>query len=513
MTHYDIIIIGTGAGGGAALDTLKHAGKRILVLERGTFMPREQANWDAVEVFQKGRYHNAEEDFYDDKDEVFQPEMGYYVGGNTKVYGAAMFRLRERDFERVQHAGGVSPEWPMKYADFEPYYTKAEKLFNVHGKGGIDPNDPPRSAEYPHPPVSHEPVIQEMYDKLRGKGYSPSYLPLGIRLNEADRLNSACIRCPTCDGFPCLIHAKADADINCVRPATGESHVTLLTNAQATRLVTSASGTEIKSVEVESPDGAKQTFSADMFVVACGAINSSLLFLQSATDQHPNGLANKSDQVGRNFMKHLNAAMMALSRHVNPTVFQKTIAFSDFYFGEKDYEFPMGHVQLMGKSNKHMIAADAPSFAPGFVLEGIAEHTIDWWLTGEDLPDPNNRVQLIKGKKYLNYQPNNEEGFNRLRARWKEVLQECDVCDTILDHKFYLGKVIPLAGVAHQNGTMRFGTDPMTSVLDLNCKTHEIDNLYVVDGSFFVSAGAVNPSLTIIANAIRIGEHLIDRMK
>ncbi|GHB80370.1 GMC oxidoreductase [Persicitalea jodogahamensis] len=511
MNHkFDIIIIGTGAGGGAVLDTLKHSGKRILVLERGTFMLREKENWDAVEVFQKGRYHNAE-DFYDDKGEKFQPEMGYWVGGNTKVYGAAMFRLREQDFKRTQHSGGVSPEWPLTYADFEPYYTKAEKLFNVHGQRGLDPTEPYMSEDYPNPPISHEPVIQDLYERMKALGYQPSYLPMGLRLNEANRLNSECIRCDTCDGFPCLIHAKADADINCVRPAMGRAQVTLLTNAQATRLITSASGNEIKSVEVEV-NGVKQEFSADVVVVACGAINSSLLFLQSANDKHPNGLANQSDQLGRNFMKHQNAAIMALSRHENPTVFQKTMAVADFYFGDKEYEYPMGHVQLMGKSNKHMLAADAPKLAPGFVLEEIAGHTIDWWLTSEDLPDPNNRIELKKGKKIINYTPNNEEAFQRLQSRWKAVLQECEVCDTILDHQFYLGKTIPLAGVAHQNGTMRFGPDPKTSVLDLNCKTHEIDNLYVVDGSFFVSCGAVNPSLTIIANAIRVGEHIIDRM-
>jgi len=510
-TNYDIIIIGTGAGGGAILDTLKHSGKRILVLERGTFMPREKENWDTVEVFQKGCYHNAE-DFYDDKGQKFQPEMGYWVGGNTKVYGAAMFRLREQDFRRTQHAGGgISPEWPLTYGDFEPYYTRAEMLFNVHGQRGLDPTEPYMSEDYPNPPISHEPVIQELYDKMKAGGYHSSYLPLGLRLNEADRLRSECIRCNTCDGFPCLVHAKADADINCVRPAMGESQVTLLINALVNRLITNESGNEIKPVEVEV-GGAKQTFSADVVVVACGAINSALLFLQSANDKHPNGLANQSDQVGRNFMKHQNATIMALSRHKNPTVFQKTMAVADFYFGDQDFKFPMGHVQLMGKSNKHMIAADAPKLAPGFLLEEIADHTIDWWLTSEDLPDPSNRIKFKKGKKIINYTPNNEEAFQRLQTKWKEVPQECGVCDTVSDQKFYLGKTIPLAGVAHQNGTVRFGSDPKTSVLDLNCKTHEIDNLYVVDGSFFVSSGAVNPSLTIIANAIRVGEHLIGTM-
>jgi choline dehydrogenase-like flavoprotein len=212
-------------------------------------------------------------------------------------------------------------------------------------------------------------------------------------------------------------------------------------------------------------------------------------------------------------MKHQNAAMLALSRKVNKTVFQKTMAVNDFYFGDDEFKFPMGHIQLLGKSNKDMLTADAPKFAPGFVLDQMASHSIDWWMTGEDLPDQENRVTIKNGKVLLQYRDNNTEGFDRMRMKWKSVLEDCGVCDTILDHKLYLGKKIPLAGVAHQCGTLRFGTDASTSVLDINCKTHEIDNLYVVDGSFFVSSGAINPSLTIIANALRVGDHILNIIK
>jgi len=509
--QYDIIIIGTGAGGGTLLDTLKNSGKNILVLERGSFLPKEKANWDTIEVFQKDRYHNAEE-FIDDKGKEFKPGMGYWVGGNTKVYGAALFRLREKDFETIHHAGGISPEWPLAYNDLEPFYTRAEKLYNVHGKKGIDPSEPFMSEEYPNEPVSHEPVIQELHDDLKNRGYNPFYIPLGVKLNEKDTLNSECIRCDTCDGFPCLIDAKADADVNCVRPAIKNSNITLITGAKVTRLITNASGNAIESVEVEV-EGRQQFFKGDIVVASCGAINSAVLFLKSANDKHFNGLANKSGQVGRNFMKHQNAAMLALSRKINHTIFQKTMAVNDFYFGDKDFGFPMGHIQLLGKSNKDMLTADAPKFAPGFVLDKMAEHSIDWWMTGEDLPDPDNRVTVKGDNVQLFYKDNNQQGFERMKKKWKNILEECEVCDTIIDHKLYLGKNIPLAGVAHQNGTLRFGTDPLTSVLDINCKAHEIDNLYVVDGSFFVSSGAVNPSLTIMANAIRVGEHLIERMK
>ena len=511
-THsYDIIIIGTGAGGGTLLHALKDSGKNILVLERGSFLPKEKANWDTVEVFQKDRYHNAE-NFYDDDGKEFRPGMGYWVGGNTKVYGAALFRLRERDFETLQHHGGISPEWPLKYADFEPYYHQAEMLYNVHGRSGDDPTEPFRSSPYVHDPVSHEPVIESLAADLKERGYHPFYIPLGIKLNENNALDSACIRCDTCDGFPCMLDAKADSDVNCVRPAIKSSNVTLITEAKVTRLVTSASGKEIEAVEAEV-NGDICYFKGDTVVVSCGAINSAALFLQSANSAHSNGLANKSGQVGRNLMKHQNAAMLAISRKLNKTIFQKTMAINDFYFGDDEFDFPMGHIQLLGKSNKEMLAADAPKFAPGFVLDQMASHSIDWWMTGEDLPEANNRVVLRGSNIHLHYKENNQKGFDRLMKKWKHILEECGVCDSIIDHKLYLGKKIPLAGVAHQCGTLRFGTDSNTSVLDINCKTHDIDNLYVVDGSFFVSSGAVNPSLTIMANALRVGEHLTERLK
>jgi choline dehydrogenase-like flavoprotein len=339
-THYDIIIIGTGAGGGTLAYRLAPTGKKILVLERGSFLPREKENWDAVAVFQQDRYHTTEV-WRDKAGQELHPGTGYFVGGNTKVYGGALFRWRERDFEQVQHKGGISPEWPLKYLDFEPYYTQAETLYEVHGQHGLDPTEPIANQDYPFPPIRHEPRIQEVHDALQAKGLNPFYLPLAIRLNEVNRRLSACIRCNTCDGFPCLVDAKADADLNCVRPADdGYENLTLLTEAKVLRLHTSPSGRKVTSVETEIA-GQIHQFSADIVVVACGAINSAALLLHSANDQHPNGLANRSDQVGRNFMKHQNGAIVGLSKKLNPTVFQKTMAVNDFYWGEEGFNYPI----------------------------------------------------------------------------------------------------------------------------------------------------------------------------
>lgn len=184
--HYDLIIIGTGAGGGTLAYRLAPTGKKILILERGSFLPREKANWDTVEVVQKDRYH-TNEIWYDQKGHQIHPGTGYFVGGNTKVYGGALFRWRDRDFEQVIHKDGISPEWPLKYHDFEPYYTEAEKLYEVHGKRGVDPTEPPASEDYPYAAIRHEPRIQEIHDSLKEEGYHPFYLPLAIKLNEVDR--------------------------------------------------------------------------------------------------------------------------------------------------------------------------------------------------------------------------------------------------------------------------------------------------------------------------------------
>ncbi len=509
--QYDVIIIGSGAGGGTLALKLAPSGKRILILERGGYLPREKPNWDPTEVFVKNRYV-SKDTWYDQDNRQFQPGVHYFVGGATKMYGAALFRLRKEDFTAHRTADGMTPDWPIRYEDLEPYYTQAERLYNVHGQRGDDPTDPPASAPYPFPPVSHEPRIQELADSLRRAGYHPSFAPTGIMLNESDTPHSRCIRCDTCDGFPCLVHAKADAEVIAVRPALAYPNVTLVTNAGVQRLETSASGREITQVIVDH-DGQPVTYRGSLVVVACGAANSARLLLASANASHPRGLANGSDQVGRNYMFHNAIALVALSRRENLTVFQKTLTINDFYLGAPDYEFPLGNIQMLGKSKGPMFHDDAPKFAPGFTLDEMARHAVDFWLTGEDLPLPKNRVTLNgAGEIVLNYEFNNLEPVKRLRQKLQGMLEHMDLHPHLIPNNVYLGKQIPLGGVGHQSGTCRFGTDPNTSVLDVNCRTHELDNLYVVDTSFFPSIGAVNPSLTAIANALRVGDHLLQRL-
>ncbi len=512
--RYDVIIIGTGAGGGTLAYHLARAGKRILVLERGPFLPREKANWDTGAVFLENRYHTGEV-WTDSEGRDLHPGTGYWVGGNTKVYGAALFRLRKEDFGVLRHKGGISPAWPLPYEAFEPYYTQAEKLYCVHGKQGLDPTEPPRSEEYPHPPLPNEPRMQEVEDDLRKLGLRPFPCPLGLQRDEADPTSSRCIRCDTCDGYPCLVHAKSDADVNCIREIMHLPNVTLRTRARATRLVTNATGTAVDSVEVDigGEGGGKTAFRADVVAVCCGAINSAALLLLSANSHHPHGLANSSDMVGRHFMFHQADAILALGREPNRSSYMKTLTLNDFYFGEADYPFPMGNVQPVGSFHALMMKGDAPPLTPRFVLDMLTTHAVPWWLTTEDLPDPENRVQIVDGRVRLSYTPNNVESFERLRDRWIAVLKQAGHAEHWFHLRSYFKKRIPLEGVGHQNGTCRFGSDPRQSVLDVHCRTHDIDNLYVVDGSFFASSGAVNPSLTIMANALRVGDHLLERLR
>jgi choline dehydrogenase-like flavoprotein len=515
---YDIIIIGSGAGGGTLAWRLAPSGKRILLLERGDFLPRERDNWDATAVFVDAKYQ-AKETWYGRDGSSFHPGIHYWVGGNTKVYGAALFRLRREDFGEIKHHSGISPAWPLGYEDFEPYYCEAEQLYQVHGEHGIDPTDPPASRPYPHPPVSSEERIQELHDALRREGYHPFPLPVGILLEEEHGKplhTSACVRCDAFDGYPCLVNGKADAQIVCVEPALKHPNVTLLTNAYVQRLETDAAGRMVTRVHVERA-GVPETYAADIVVVACGALNSALLLLRSANDRHPQGLANSSGVVGRHYMRHNNSAFMAISRRSNPTKFQKTLGVNDFYFGAKDWEYPLGHIQMLGKSHGESIRAEAGAWTawmPQMPFDVMARHAVDFWLTSEDLPHPDNRIMYDRdGKVILDLTENNMEGHKRLQAKLEEMLKVADCHPHLLPRSLYLGKEIPIGGTAHQAGTIRFGRDPKSSGLDLNCKAHDLDNLYVVDASFFVSIGAVNPSLTIIANALRVGDHLLERLR
>jgi choline dehydrogenase-like flavoprotein len=488
---YDIIIVGTGAGGGTLTRKLAPTGKNILVLERGGFLEKESSELVEVEVFKKEDYH-APEQWYDSAGEPFYPQTCYSVGGNTKTYSGALLRMREKDFEAVQHQDGISPEWPLKYTDFEPYYTEAEKLYRAHGKAGDDPTEPSRSEDYPFSHLEHEANIQDIGDRLAKYGLHPAYLPIGL----GDQ-------------------GRTDSEDTGVTPAIKASNnVTLKTGAKVVCLHTNPSGSIVKAVEAEI-GGQSYLFMGNIIVLACGAINSAALLLRSANERHPQGLANSSDLVGRNLMKHLMTVILQQSPQPNSGLFQRTIYINDFYWGDDNFTYPMGHIQNSGGILQDVIFSESPpilsvaaKLMPGFGLKQLAKRSLGWWLQTEDLPNPNNRVTVKGSKLYLDYTPNNVEAHDRLLYRWQEILKATDKQSRGI-HPY--GSV-PIQVVAHQCGTCRFGEDPKSSVLDLDCRTHDLDNLYVVDSSFFPANAAVSPALTVIANALRVGDRLIERL-
>jgi choline dehydrogenase-like flavoprotein len=529
MNHYDIIIIGTGAGGGTLAYALAATGKRILMLDRGHRIPNESDNWNPRSMYMDGKYQTRET-WQKDDESTIAPAIYHRVGGNTKVYGGALFRLRREDFQATEHYGGTSPAWCLTYEDLEPYYTQAEQLYRVHGLRGSDPTAPPASKDYPAPPLPHAPRIAQVEQQLKRQGLHPFPLPMSIDYQPTEHqfntqsdyqpLNSGkdsgvnpvksnCILCGTCDGYPCQINAKADAQTCCVEVALCYENVTLLEGAKVKRLLTNASGTAVTTVEVaweESSIGqGMQQFTADIVVVSCGAVNSAALLLQSANDRQPQGLANRSGRVGRNLMHHNLSKLYAIGPEVNTSQFQKTLGLNDFYRGSDTDDFPLGHVHLMGKHSWEMMRPDLPKTVPSFLLKLMARHSIDWWAQSEDLPDLSNRVSVNpQGQIQVHYQPNNRAAHKRLKTKFKSVLREIGL-PIIIDVE------VPFKIMNHQVGTCRFGDDPQQNVLDRDCRTHDLDNLYVVDASFFPSSSAMNPSLTIIANALRVADHLKQR--
>jgi choline dehydrogenase-like flavoprotein len=508
--HYDIIIIGTGAGGGTIAPQLAASGKRVLILERGNFLPRERENWDAKAVFEEKRYL-AKEKWYDKDDQPFEPYTHYWVGGNTKVYGAALLRMREFDFGEVRHFGGVSPAWPVTYGDLEPYYTRAERMYRVHGQRGLDPYDPPASESYLQKPLAAEPRMQELFDDLKALGHRPFPIPLGVRLDASDPSEAPYVP-SNFDGYPDLTEVKSDSHVVGIKPILGRSNVTLLTRAYVERLNADRTGGSVSEIVVHR-DGERLVFRGDIVVLACGAINSAALLLRSADEKHPTGLGNSSDQVGRNYMTDQNGCFIAVMETPNPSQFQKHFGLTDFYRGAGDSPFPLGLIQLMGKPDRGTLEWLRGDKLPGVSMEDIQRRTIDFFLTAEDLPDSNNRISIREdGSIRVAYTHNNTEAYDRLQAKLEGMLTEAERRHGRGGPEF-LASRLGVSGVSHQNGTLRFGQDAESSVLDINCKAHDLDNLYVVDGSFFPSSSAVNPSLTIMANALRVGDHVLGRLE
>ena len=501
---------------------LAQTGKRILLIERGDYIPREPRNWDSQDVIVDGCYV-AKRTWRGHDGTRFQPRMHSCVGGNSKFYGGVLLRLREQDFRETRHEDGLSPAWPVGYDEFEPYYQQAEDLYHAHGLRGEDPTEPRASKPYSYPPVAHEPRIKELADDLERGGLHPFHLPMGVRLDEKDGRvlpNSPCIKCESMNGFPCPTNGKADAQVMCVDPALRDGpNLELSTNTDIERLITDAGGHSVTGV-VGTRAGVAFEASADIVVVACGALLSALLLLRSATDRHPTGLANGSGLVGRNYLRQNNSVILAVSRAPNPTRFQKTLGLNDYYHGDPDREdgfpYPLGSIQMFGKLDGTQLRGQGVPkllhWLPEAPFDVVANHCIGFQCFTEDLPKPENRVFYQNGGVRLDLFDTNQEAHKRLQRKLRTVCDGLDMHPHLVDRTWYVGRTFQIDGTTHQAGTLRFGDDPATSVLDRNCRAHGFDNLYVTHSSFFPSIGAVNPSLTIIANALRIADHIVARL-
>ena len=508
-SRFDIVIIGSGAGGGTIARALAPTGASILVVERGDFVPREPENWDPRAVWGDLRYRTTEQ-WLDEGDRPFTPYMHYCVGGNSKFWGAVLYRLRREDFLPLEHVDGLAPAWPFEYETLAPYYDRAEALYEVHGEAGADPTDPPR-CPFPAPPIPHAPSMAAIVAKLRAMGLHPSPLPLGLQRPGGE---GGCVLCRTCNSFPCRLGAKSDAEICGVRPALTYENTTLYTNTWAQRLVTDARGERVTAVELVR-DGEVRTVETSLAIVSCGAVNSAALLLRSAADRHRGGLANGSGQVGRNYMAHLATMMQGFSPlRVNHDEFQKTVAINDYYLRGPDTSYPLGHIQSQGRTHAVMAKSVGDTWRyfgvemkhiPVRAYEYWVSRAVDWLAMSEDLPRAENRVTLAPdGRIRLAYKPNNQRAHARLVQETQRLLRRLGYWSPKL-----FAHSTGAQNTTHQCGTVRFGADPRTSVLDPFCRAHEVDNLFVVDASFFPSSAAVNPALTIVAQALRVADHIV----
>jgi choline dehydrogenase-like flavoprotein len=505
--HFDIVIIGSGAGGGTMVRALADTGARILLIERGDVVPTEEENWDPAAVWRDLRYR-ATDTWLDADGREFRPYTHYVVGGNTKFWGSVLYRFRKEDFEATEHIEGLSPAWPIGYDTLAPYYDRAEELYQVHGAVGDDPTEPPRGP-YPHPPVPHAPRMTELVGRLREFGLHPSPLPLGI---IDPGLPGGCLLCRTCNSFPCRVQRKSDAEVCGVGPASASPTVTVATGTTAQRLVTDPAGRRVVGVDVERR-GERARVTADRVVVSCGAVNSAALLLRSASDRHPHGLANSSGLVGSRYMAHLATMLQGVGWRKNRDDFQKTLAINDFYLRGPDTPYPLGQIQSQGRTHAIMAKVVGDTWRwkaiemrhiPLWAYERWVSRATDWLAMTEDLPRPENRVRLAPdGRIVLDYRRNNMPSHVALVNELRRLLDRLGYWSP----RVFAHSTGP-HNTTHQCGTLVFGTDPRTSVLDPFCRTHDIENLFVVDASFFPSSAAVNPGLTIAAQALRVADHL-----
>jgi len=496
--HYNVIVIGSGAGGGTLAGQLARSGKTVLLLERGGQLPLVDQNVADVDLFRKDRYHPGEQWFGTDGD-PFSPQTVYALGGNTKIWGGVLERMREREFSGLPLQDGPSPGWEISYGDLAPYYERAETLYRVHGKAGLDPTEPARTAGYAYGPKPIEPFMQELSSSLQRQGLHPYDLPISWSDSQVD--------------------PSGDAELFGVELARQDSNICVRERARVRRLHVNPTGTEVRGVEAEI-DGNQWLFTGDVVVLAAGAINTAELLLRSATEHHSRGLSNGSDQVGRNLMKPQLTSVIQLAAEPNSGRYGRSLGITDFYWGDQNVNFPLGSVATGGGVLQDALFAESPpvlslvtKLMPSFGLEQLAARSVAWWAMSAVRPDPHNRVTLRGNHLQIHYLPNNREAHDRLVYRWIDTLKQVEndpECHVVKPAPTHPRGEAPLTVMGSVCGTCRMGSNPATSVVDLQGRSHELSNLFIADASIFPSCPAVGFGLTVIANALRIADRVLE---
>lgn len=495
----DIVIIGSGIGGSTIAAGLAASGAEILILEAGDHLTDRPENRDQTAIFQHGFFRpdelwyekNGSESTYN----AFNPGNYYNVGGNSKFYGAVLVRYRAEDFAEMQHREGVSPAWPFAYDELEPWYSQAEQMYQVRGELGEDTTEPPHSQPYPFAPVPEEAAIAPVRQLLKANGIHPYSLPLGVDIERwLKKAKTPWDAHPNCDD------GKMDAETTALASALLHKNVQLQTGSRVTKLITAADGKRIETIFYVK-DGAEHRLSPKLVILSAGAVQSSALLLRSASAQHPQGLANSSGQVGRNFMNHNASAVLAISPwYKNTSIYQKTFGFNDFYLSDGEGGLPLGTVQLLGRVSGKILKSSLPR-VPEWLLNKVSSHAIDFYAMSEDIPHPDSRIMVDGERIIMQWQRTNWQAHLDLVKKLKTVLKTAGF-PIVLSRPF--DKRTP----SHQCGTVRMGNDAETAPLDIYCRAYDHPNLFVVDASFLPTSAAVNPALTIAAQALRVAAHI-----
>jgi choline dehydrogenase-like flavoprotein len=471
-SSYDAVVIGTGVGGSTFAYALARRGLNVAVIERGDYFKPEVKDLVPLHLH------------------YFQDLP--VIGGQTKSFGAAMYRFRESDFEPTEMENGVSPGWPITYAELEPYYCEAEKLFKVHGSSINDTTEPPRSQPWPHDPIPHQGPARELVERVTERaGFPVSHIPRAI---DYDPLNGGkCVLCRFCDAYYCPRDAKMDAELAALRPAVATGNVTLLTKTQCLRVLTTPDGKKVTGVVLRSDGGSEFTLNTPIVASGCGLRETPLLLWRSRTSQHPNGLANGSGALGRYWASHTQGWVFPMKLGVQAENFhQKTFAINSFYHSAPDWKYPMGVIQAAGS-----IEPIGMSRRYRYAAEWIIKNSFQTFVMTEALPGPNTGYALSDdGAKLIGMPIKNKRTFAKLRRHAAKIFRAAG----------YTTFVPPMEGNFHNVGTARMGADPATSVVDGNCKAHDVDGLYVIDSCVLPTSGALNTGLTIAAVALRAAQ-------